>query len=360
MIVTKRDLLVLLALARYFVLDRRHVQKLVFPKDGDGRVARRRLAALADAGLIRRHSLLVASSDDAVPAPVYFLADKGCQYLAETTGDSSYLYKPVQLPHPLHVRHHLAVTKLHMLLDAAIAARPGVELEAWFNETDVVNAGEPDPREHFRLVTRFDGEPTITCSPDAGFVLNCQGLRTEYYLELERGDGHRGTGPRQLAERKCPGYAELARHRVYEKHFPAVGSDQFRVLLVTPDGRRRDAIRQAFAKQDAAQFRTDLWRFAALTDITVASVLDSDIIFRSGLEPPERLGGGVSIHRGTSGAAGADTLPPGEIAVGGPGDAGPAALHEGPPGDARGGSHANMQRERGEEQQVDQQEQQLK
>jgi hypothetical protein len=36
------------------------------------------------------------------------------------------------------------------------------------------------------------------------------------------------------------------------------------------------------------------------------------------------------------------------------------ALHEGPRGDARGGLHANIHRERRDEQQIDQQEQQHK
>ena len=64
--------------------------------------------------------------------------------------------------------------------------------------------------------------------------------------------------PRQLAERKCRGYAELARHQIYLKHFPAVGSDEFRVLLVVPDEARRDAVRRAFQEKDPAEYRTNL------------------------------------------------------------------------------------------------------
>ena len=187
----------------------------VFPQDTDGRVARRRLAALTDTGLIRRHTALVASSFDAVPAPVYLLTPQGCEYLAKATGNNQYLYKPVDLPHPLHLRHHMAVTELHMILDAAIAAQTSVTLEGWHNEADILNAEEPYPAHHHRLRIKFAGEPEIICSPDAGFLLNREGKRSAFYLELERGDGHRGTGSRQLAERKCPGYAELARHQIY-------------------------------------------------------------------------------------------------------------------------------------------------
>lgn len=238
--------------------------------------------------MIRRHSMHVASSYDAPPAPVYLLDTPGCEYLAKATGDVQYLYKPIHLPHPLHLRHHLAVSELQILLDAAIAAQTEVILEAWYNEADIVNAGEPDPAYHYRLRTKIEGEPDVICSPDAGFLLNRKGQRTAYYLELERGDGHRGTGSRQLAKRKCPGYAELARHKLYLRHFPA-GIDEFRVLLVVLNHRRRDAIRRAFQKKDPVVFRTDLWRFAALTDIKPDTLLHGEIYYRCDDQPPERV-----------------------------------------------------------------------
>jgi len=289
MIVTPRDISVLLAHARYFILDRRHVQKLCFPKDPDGRVARRRLAALAAAGLIRRHMTLVASSFDAVPAPVYLLATQGCQYLADKLGDAAFLHKPVHLPHAMHLVHAMAVADLHIIFDAAIAAQTGIVLEAWYNEADVVNAGESDPAGHYRLRTKFPGDPEIVCSPDAGFLLNCEGQRVAFYLELERGDGHRGTGSRQLAERKCPGYAEVARHQVHLNHFPDTDIDGFCVLLVAPHDRRRDAIRRAFQKKDPTAFRTDLWRFAARPDITPDTFLHGEIFCRCDDGQAERL-----------------------------------------------------------------------
>jgi hypothetical protein len=289
MIITTRDTLILKVLARYYVLDRRQVQQLCFPKDPDGRVARRRLAALVDAGLIYRHSTLVASSHDGPLASVYLLTAKGCQHLADRLGDAAFLYKPVHLPHRLHVVHALAVAELHILLDTAVAAESGVTLEAWYNEHDIINAADPDPYYHYRLRTKFTGDPDIICSPDAGFLLNQGGWRAAYYLELERSDGHHGTGCRQLAERKCPGYAEVARHGVYRQHFPGAEIDGFRVLLVAPHERRRDGIRRAFAEKDPVEFRTDLWRFAALTDITVESLLSDNIYYRCGGGPAEQL-----------------------------------------------------------------------
>ena len=168
MIITPRDILVLLALATYFILDRRHVQKLCFPRDPDGRVARRRLAALADAGLIRRHMTLVASSFDFVPAPVYLLTTKGREYLAKETGDSQYLFKPVDLPHPLHLIHAMAVAALHMTIDAAINAQTVVVMEAWFNEGDIVNAGEQNAAYYYKLTHQISRRAQIICSARRG------------------------------------------------------------------------------------------------------------------------------------------------------------------------------------------------
>ena len=178
------------------------------------------------------------------------------------------LYKPIELPHALQLVHAMAVVEFHIMFDAAIAGQTDVTLEAWFNEGDVINADDPDPAKHYRLHTKLSDKPRVSCSPDAAFLLNRGGQRAAYYLELERGNGNGGTGSRQLAERKCPGYAEVAKQKIYLNHFPAAGIDGFHVLLVAPHGQRRDAIRRAFQQKDAAVFRTDLWRFAAHTDIS--------------------------------------------------------------------------------------------
>lgn len=294
MIVTDRDQRVLQALARYYLLDRRRVQKLAFPGDKDGRVTRRRLEALANAGYIRRHSMLVASSQDGPLAPVFLLTSKGCEYLAEKAGDNTYLYKPVDLPHALQLVHALAVADFHIMFDTAVAAQSEIVLEAWYNEADVVNASEPDATKHFRLRTKFDNK--ITCLPDAAFLLNHEGRRAAYYVELERGDGNRGTGSRQLVERKAPGYMELARQQIYLKHFP--DSDGFRVLLVVPNERRRDAVRRAFQKKDAAEIRTDLWRFVAHTDIKLDTLFNKEICYRCDEQPPELLVGTGGVRAG--------------------------------------------------------------
>ena len=113
-------------------------------------------------------------------------------------------------------------------------------------------------------------------------------------MELERGEGSRGTGARQLADRKPPGYAELALRRLYLKHFPAA-DDEFRVLLVLPNSQRRESVRRAFQEKNPVASRTDLWRFAALTDLTVETFLHGEVFYRCENQAPGLLLAGARV-----------------------------------------------------------------
>jgi hypothetical protein len=81
----------------------------------------------------------------------------------------------------------------------------------------------------------------------------------------------------------------MARRNIYLNHFPGAGIDQFHVLLVAPHDSRRDAIRRAFQQEDATAFRTDLWRFAAGTDIAPDTLLTKEIWYPCGPGAAERL-----------------------------------------------------------------------
>jgi hypothetical protein len=287
MIITARDTQVLLCLARYQLLKRPQLQRLSFPSDKDGRITRRRLAALVAEGLLRQHSMRVTSRYDDPPNSVYLLTSRGCRFLAEELQDRRFLAKPVKLPHALHIHHQLAVTELHLILDAAIAAQKAVTLEAWYNEFEVINPSEPDSQQHFRLFTEFSSRPRRICAPDAAFMLGCQGRRQIFYLELDRGFANRGTGSRRLIRQKARGYVELARRGVYRRHFPEATTEGFLVLLIAPDALRRDALLRAFQRKDPAAYGTDVWRFAAMTEIDEEIILKGMIIHGCRKEFPD-------------------------------------------------------------------------
>jgi len=70
------------------------------------------------------------------------------------------------------------------------------------------------------------------------------------------------------------------------------------VLLILPHDRRRDAVRKAFQNKDAAEFRTDLWRFVARTDIKLDTLFNKAICYRCDEQPPELLVGAAGVRAG--------------------------------------------------------------
>ena len=78
------------AVARYYTLTRAQINKLHYPTDHDGRLTRKRLRLIHEAGLINRASMLVTNPLMGSPGYVYYPSAKGCDFLAQEKEDSSY------------------------------------------------------------------------------------------------------------------------------------------------------------------------------------------------------------------------------------------------------------------------------
>ncbi len=267
--VTDRDLSVLRAVARYYVLNRQQIQRLVFPDDANGRIARRRLQTLIDADLLSRQSMLVCHPANGAPAPVYYPSRRGIELLAEATGDDRFLAIPSQAPTMHHVWHWLAVSETHIAFDEAISLQSDIQIVDWFNEYDVVNAAESSPELRFRLYTLLRSSPRLACAPDAAFLLATRGHSKVFYLEQDRAT----TGVHQIAASKTQGYSVLAEVNGHRRHFPDATIDTFTVLMVTPNARRRDSLRKAIREKGGA----NLWRFASQEDMTAERLLHDPI-----------------------------------------------------------------------------------
>jgi len=275
--ITERDFTILRALVRYYVLNRAQIQHLCFPDDQHGRVTRRRLQVLVNAKLINRTPMLVCNPMAGTPAPVYYPARKGCEFLAEYTGDERFLAAPHQTPQAHHLFHWLAVSDTHIALDAAIAAQQEVVLTDWLSEWDVANKDESAPEKRFRIYTLIHESPRLVCAPDAAFLLSMRGHAKVFYLEQDRNT----SGVNQIAASKTPGYAAMAERQLHHKHFPQTTLDAFSVLIVAPSERRRDALRKAIAGKPGAA----LWRFACVHDLTPAKFLFAPIFHQCEGEP---------------------------------------------------------------------------
>lgn len=281
---TKRDIPVLEALARYFILTRRMIQSLCYENDKDGRITRRRLQALVRGKYVSKQRMLVVNPDDESPAPVYILAKAGRQFLAEHFADDSFLLKPIEIKHPQHIVHHLRVAETHITFDQAIESQENVTLEAWYNEYDVVNLSEQDKQKHTSIFTKLRDEPRkLYCAPDAAFMVGYKGHFGVFYLEQDR--GHNRYDHKRVIARKSPGYIELHRRQLHKQHFPMSTLETFKVLFITENDGRRDALRRAAAKTA----EPSLWRFVSRSDLKPETLLHEKILYRCNDAEPQAL-----------------------------------------------------------------------
>ncbi len=263
--VTDRDIEILKAVCRYYVLSRPQIQRLCFPKDNNGRITRRRLQVLVNNHLINRHVCSVYNLGRGTPGATYFPAPKGCEFLAEYLDDERYYSTPTRTPLSHHLFHWLAVSETHITLDSAIQLQNEVALDGWLNEWDVCNPLETAPDRRYSLYTVLRESPRLIAAPDAAFLLSTRGFSKVFYLEQDRGT----SGVRQIAASKPPGYAELASRGWHTRHFANANVSTFTILLVTTNARRRDALRKAFENKPGAY----LWKFAAVGDLSPTTAL---------------------------------------------------------------------------------------
>lgn len=275
--ITDRDFSILQALALHFTLTIRQIQRLCFPNDGDGRIARRRVGLLLQAKLINKTRCEVVNPLQGMTAAVYFPSRAGMELLAVHTGDDRFLLTPTETPAWQNLAHWVALSDLRMVVSAAVTAQQYVTMPTWFNEFDVVNKETSAPAERYRLYTLIQTEPKrLVAVPDAAFELQVGAYRKGYYVELERGTN----AVNKAAAEKSPGYAALDVYKLHRRHFPAA-IDRFSVLMFAPDPRWRDALRRAFRGKAGAH----LWNFAAWTDLKPETFLHSPIFYPCEGEP---------------------------------------------------------------------------
>lgn len=261
---TDRDIQIILAVIRYYVLDRHQVQRLFFPNDTSKRATRRRLQMLVSEHYLNRQSMLFCRPSAGAPSSVYYPARRGCELLAEHLEDERFLTVPAQAPVPHHIPHWLACSDTHIAFDQAINLQNDVQLVDWINEWDTVNKDEADPALRFRLYTVIRESPRLVCAPDAAFLLSMGNHTAIYYLEQDRAT----SGVNRVAASKTPGYVALAAQNLQRRHFHAT-VEGFRVLMVAPHPKRRDNLRKTIRGKPGA----DLWRFAAIEDMKPERVL---------------------------------------------------------------------------------------
>ncbi|MEL7496539.1 MAG: replication-relaxation family protein [Planctomycetota bacterium] len=280
--VLEREICVLTQLAKHLVLTRPHISRLCYPTDKNGRVTRARLRALHACGFVNRKPFR-ASAALGPPTFLYLLTREGCKFLSDHFDNIRYRFKPTSLVQPSHVDHYLEMSDLSILFqNDVVPEQTNVQLINWYNDSEVINFDEVDEELHFRLFTEIQQSPRrIICRPDAGFLLEKDGVRGVFYVERERDR----TGPRQVAAKKVPGYLGLLEQQLHKRHFPTSSLERFTVLFVGENGNHRDRLKVAFAKHaDPGR-----WRFASVRDLNSNSFLFEPVWYRCDIDEPTTL-----------------------------------------------------------------------
>lgn len=269
--ITADDIAVLSVLARYYVLTREQVGKLL-ENPVSPRSLRKRLSKLRRAGFITKHRIPVVLPGANGAAPVYYPTKAGSELLASWFDNERYLTANTRSPRGDRLSHWIAINDTRITIDQAIARQTDVTLDAWINEWEVVDKDANEALQ-FTLHTQLKQNPPLSCSPDAAFLLCLRGHKKVFYVEQDLAT----SSPKQIAARKTKGYAELAALQLHRKHFPETTLPVFSVLVITTSAYRVKAIRKAVSKRP----RPDLWLFVDQGDLRPESFLFEPVIQNS-------------------------------------------------------------------------------
>ncbi len=275
---------ILVVLARFYVLVRPQIQLLVFPGHKQSRSTRIYLTRLLKAGYIAkaRH---VPYGPKFAPCPVYYLTDKGKNYLANLEQDSLYEYASTKIPRYDRVDHWIAIAEIHMRVFLGMEAQKHATMKSWINEWNHYRENA-NHDEKFYLHTILSRDPKLSCSPDAGFILEANGVSRPYYVEADRAT----SSPDHVIAQKHLGYDGLWRSGLFkERHFPGVTDNDFRVIVITTHRRRRNQL----AKSMQGNKGDHRWLFTTLEDFSSDWLLYEPVLIdcqntpRRLLVPPE-------------------------------------------------------------------------
>lgn len=266
---------------RYKFVNRAIVQAKLFPEDKDGSVARDFLRKAVREKLLRRidptNEFLVLN------APVYVPTEQGCCLLATRAEDMSLLLdRPPNTRNPQDFPHHLAVTRLLLLIDRAFSAQSYATCVALATEHDLL--GEVP------LFTEIGCKKKVVCAPDFALLMQIGPYRRYYGFESETG----ADAPTRAMNRKAPGWAGLAETGKFRLAFPA--AQDMRAVFVCPNPAWRESMRKAALKLPGREN----WLFAARGEITEQTLLHGEI-FHPAEGNPRALAGPATAPQGEPG-----------------------------------------------------------
>jgi hypothetical protein len=275
-VVTEKNLMVLETLARYYVLTRKMIQEMCFPHVRSSRSVCERLRKLKNEGyLSQAHMQVVLSGQSA--SPVYYPNKKTAETLAAYYGDDSYLNIYAKPPATRLLFHWIEIAKMHYVVDQAAAQSDLLTIPTWYNEWETINKDTPNPKLHYTIHSVLKQDPAIVCTPDAAFLVEMNGHRKAFYVEIDRGTD----SIRRIVRKKPIGYSEFEKQSGHFKHFPNTTLDSFSVLFLTTTEHRRDELLRRMEGREG----TKLWRAACRSEINSEKLFVDAVWRNSDLEP---------------------------------------------------------------------------
>lgn len=263
-LLTERDLAVLSSLRMFRFLTCAQVQRLhAFPSES---TVLRRLRRLEHAGLLRRARTPVFG------AGLLTLTARGLELTVDGHVQTGGRVRVPKLPGPLFLRHLAAVNDFRIALLESLRDRPDVRLLRFLTDSDRAWAGPGrSPQSPLGATIEIPGEALMRHAPDAAFVLERQGRRALFFVEVDCGTEVIGQGRRGVG-RLVRFYLHALGQGRAAALIPALALDEppptVRVLLVTTSGQRVANIRRVWGgrrfEREAAKRLIWLTDFAQL------------------------------------------------------------------------------------------------
>jgi len=160
---------------------------------------------------------------------------------------------------PERLQHELDIVSVHLAVDSSVIATPGVSWLFWQDRQEIVS------RKSWELLNTGSSKTgRLKLIPDAFFGLQMPKGRTVFFLELDRGT----EAPRVFRDKLLVYQLAFERGLVQK----ATGLRAFRVLTVTPEERRL----QALLKLATAMRHPLLFWFTTIDMIEVADILSGE------------------------------------------------------------------------------------
>lgn len=276
MLITTRDIEILMLLGNVGILDTLTIHKRVFPNDTTGRSCQRRLKLLTTEGFISSVDLIgpLAGGQFGRLPRIHALTSVGADVVDHHTG-----CRPPRIlrsdPKPMTLLHRLTVVHCRLAIDES-AASLGMEAPAWILEGDVKaeSTGQgKSPSNRLMLYETFAVRgQQISCQPDAASYLKIPlgGKTTNLlaYWEIDR-----STESHRQFLRKLPGYTQLISLERFRAHWPDVADPTLRILCVCQSRQRIENLSETLRLSPIAK----LFRFALQQDLTADRVLQAPV-----------------------------------------------------------------------------------